>query len=75
MTFDDDFPSLKGFSYCTDEHCMGNNDCSDFHKVIRQPMIQKNCLDKQKVRDAIEKYEIMGAYPNIFKELKQELGL
>ena len=56
-TFEEMFPSLENERF---SHCEG-----DICKPIQEQSIQEHCLDKQKVKDAIEKY--LNIY---FKDLK-----
>ena len=78
MTFEEDFPSLKGKQVSTHdcvntivmlkEELMNNNEkgYEYFEKDI-----QEHCLDKQRVREAIEK--CCGIYDG--NRLLKELGL
>lgn len=71
-TFEIDFPSLKGFIFI-----------NGFSNSISKSDILKFCLDKQKVREVIEKviketgnkYGAFSVYQEIEKELLKELGL
>ena len=62
MTFEDDFPSLKEYSIFYELECI------DEIKTY----LQNHCLDKQKVKEAIEKYNFQ--YDDKAK-LLTELGL
>lgn len=80
MTFEEDFPSLKGK---IDGGC---NNCKAFGPCVDTDDIQNHCFDKQRVREAIEKLGQPGfehgftqdENEKIFvfiDELKKELGL
>jgi hypothetical protein len=82
MTFKKDFPSLKDIE-C---NCYGCNEYpserDELHSVSIED-IQKYCLDKQKVRGAIEKHMVCGHsaegihYEKVCRKccLLKELGL
>lgn len=54
MTFEAEFPSLKGLA--SDEHITNRPDgIRKLTKVFCQIDIQEKCLDKQRVKEAIEK--------------------
>ena len=68
MKFKEQFPSLREVEHSSD--IMGENLYSKY-------MIQKHCLDKQKVIDAIVYYEKhgVGRYEDFKEWLRAELGL
>ena len=79
MSFEDDFPSLDKCMFITDRD-MGNTTIG-----YSEEDIEKHCLDKQKVKSAIEKCtdsifrETLNSCENIPSidpdALKKELGL
>lgn len=78
MTFEQDFPSLKDEGLLSvDTNCLSMKD-----NVFLAKDIQKFCLDKVKVREAIEKHLVCGYKDNIHNKgfcrkcaLLQSLGL
>lgn len=71
MGFEEDFPSLKVLK--------ANNDVPYYREfdVVTLGDVNKYCLDKQKVREAWEKYKKQwdNGNPLSPNELKKELGL
>jgi len=71
--FTDKFPSLKD----SDCKCYRNNNIEAFH----YDDIQKHCLDKKKVKEALESKEALHAPQGeslqdaFIKRVKKELGL
>ena len=67
MTFEEQFPSLK--------HLELNKGLSDIEEVLVKDTL-KHCLDKQRVKDAIDKF-ILGntILDGLNEELLKELGL
>jgi hypothetical protein len=65
-TFEEQFPSLR-------EHIIDNGFCAESSWTIRVPLIKEHCLDKSKVKEAIEK----ANYLHIMERsmLLKELGL
>ena len=73
MKFEKEFPSLKGEGLCNvDINCLKKED-----NVFLAKDIQKHCLDKEKVRNAIAYYEKQGVgrYEDFKEWLKAELEL
>jgi len=79
MTFEEEFPSLKGLMY---------NDEGEIYDFIFRQAIQKHCLDKQRVKEVIEKAReykspfksnggdlVTHARRWVLNELEKELGL
>ena len=70
MTFEEEFPSLKGIN---EKHSY--NLLSERQKQL----ITEFCLDKQRVKEAIEELlknmPIYEGYENALDDLKKELGL
>jgi len=82
MTFEEEFPSLKGkgYLYGKMQTPMVFGSTGDCFTIVE---ITANCLDKQRVREAIIKV-LQGAYEDdgewqdkryLFSELEKELGL
>ena len=76
MPFEEEFPSLEGKG--TDDIKV---DCMN-ELIFHYTDIQKHCLDKQKVREAMEKFKYWyetgrysGNYSINYDKLKKELGL
>lgn len=79
MSFEDDFPSLKNKEIDIDKQFINAGDNAYFWDVIAS-----NCLDKQKVKEAINKclMDLVNDYPEEYDvtilyctNLKNKLGL
>ena len=86
MSFEDQFPSLKGeeqkHTNCTLNYSDGNTDFMDECEVFYKGQILEHCLDKQRVREAIERLEkkydlsLQWSHDAIpWDEIKKELGI
>ena len=86
MTFEEEFPSLKGKIGCIATTRCEVSDC-DCEGTIKE-LIQGSCLDKERVKKAIEKAEVrwcndVALRPletrkepdDMWPDLKEELGL
>jgi len=74
MNFEKEFPSLKGMG-CG---CIITNRPNGIRRqdqTYQQIDVQKHCLDKQRVLEAIEKEAKTWEYETWSKKLKKELGL
>ena len=78
MKFEEQFPSLEGSlgvieTVCSNcEHTIMTG--SYTHKLVLGSKVQEHCLDKQKVRDAIENCRGWEDDRNL-EQLKKELNL
>ena len=73
MTFEEQFPSLKGYIWLNKE-----TDVNTYH--CNMDIIVEHCIDKQKVKEVIEKLQVDDSGKGDFvigdvKEFKKELGL
>ena len=66
MTFEEDFPSLKGLLQGEHSYAPG---------YVKKTNVQKYLLDKQKVREAIDFWTKLNGHIESPKALKKELGL
>ena len=83
MSFEEDFPSLNKYekmfiSTYYDDSYNRYSSCEDFEQVFPKIMIEKNCLDKQRVKETIIKVK-QWEHHDLSKdweiELIKELGL
>ena len=80
-TFEEQFPSLKGKG--GDNHCSGCECDGSEAPTFSIQELQDNCLDKQKVRDVLNKHKDCPHYDDIAnqegencaKEIEKELEL
>ena len=74
MSFEEEFPSMKGYSF------MAIWDKDNMWNAVKASDVEQCCLDKQRVKKVIEKYEKdwessdLDTHFNI-EGLKEELGL
>jgi hypothetical protein len=64
VTFEENFPSLKGYDL---------TDISKTGLTVEKEDVEKFCLDKQKVREALQKY--LTNSPNTINMIETELRL
>ena len=72
MTFEEEFPSLKGCGK------LSYRDGEDYViEAIFQSAVQKHCLDKAKVKEVIDNLPegCGGDWPSIKDYIEEELGL
>jgi len=73
--------SIVERDYITREECDKELNEKDLYRLLvkKQEEVNELLMErfayKQKVRDAIEPYMMAGAYPGIFKEIWDKLGL
>ena len=80
MSFEKEFPSLKGK---VEDGELKTEESTGIGSYIWLPMVERNCLDKQKVIDAIDKVLTKYIKNNLewittrdaFEELSDELNL
>ena len=88
--FEEQFPSLKDKQYCHAHHCSDAH-CTSWDKKVPtgghllKEDVKKYCLDKQKVKEAIDKHlqkyiDVMNGFPetkadDMIFDLKKELRL
>ena len=73
MTFEEKFPGLHTEYIGFDKEC--ENGKLILVKTYSETEITKHCLDKQKVREAIQNYVFNGGSPAHAKDILKELGL
>ena len=77
MIFEEEFPSLKEFKVCTNECFITKCTTDDTHNVCCTH-IKRYCLDKQRVKEAIDFIRIKECDKHneyILETLIKELGL
>ena len=61
MSFEEDFPLVFKLMYCTNSDCP--DDCKNENHIFAHPhQIIECCLDKQRVREAIERARMSTVY-------------
>lgn len=69
MTFEEEFPSLKGKEACVE---FENGDEYETLSIWKSD-IQKYCLDKQRVREAIDKVFVIPS-PEDSRQISRQIG-
>ncbi len=75
MTFEEDFPSLKGKVIYSQAYEDGSLEHPD---TLIKEVVAENCLDKHKVKEAIQKWTDKGGFSHGYlnaEYLLKELGL